>query len=245
MMRWPAASTPGPEEYRRLIASVRAFVEQAVPRGASVVVVSRGDDDLLDLGGRRAGHFPQLPGGTYAGSHPADSRTAIAHLEELRRQGAAFLVLPSTAFWWLEHYAEFARHLEAHHRLIARDDAACLIFALSGAASSAAAHDSWLGHLRDLAARLLPPDVPLAVLVAAGEDVPALDANPVWPVTASELDRAASAGARFLFVSRAARVVPQGRLVMRQEHVGELYELTPATPRRRRWSPKGRHARHG
>lgn len=52
-----------------------------------MIVVSRGDSDLLNLGGRQAWHFPQTEDGVYAGYYPADSTEAITHLEVLRAKG--------------------------------------------------------------------------------------------------------------------------------------------------------------
>ena len=68
--------------------------------------------------------------GRYAGYHPADSEEAIAHLEALRQQGAAYLLFPSTAFWWLEYYRAFKEHLERHYQVVCRQQHVCLIFAL-------------------------------------------------------------------------------------------------------------------
>jgi glycosyltransferase involved in cell wall biosynthesis len=67
------------------------------------------------------------------GYYPVDSYEAIAQLERLRDKGVAFLVFPPTAFWWLDHYSEFERHLENHYRAIARREDACLIYALQDA----------------------------------------------------------------------------------------------------------------
>ncbi len=86
-----------------------------LPAGSVVVVVSRGDDNLLQLGPRRGWHFPQTEAGVYAGFYPADSEEAIAHLEEIRRMGADYLLFPSTAFWWLGFYGAFQKHLESHY----------------------------------------------------------------------------------------------------------------------------------
>jgi glycosyltransferase involved in cell wall biosynthesis len=94
---------------------VQAFVERSLPHGAHVLLVSRGDEELVAFDDHRGAHFPQAPDGGYAGHHPADSDAAIEHLEALRRAGAEFLVVPATSGWWLEHYQEFARHLEREH----------------------------------------------------------------------------------------------------------------------------------
>jgi GT2 family glycosyltransferase len=115
--------------YRDLVERVRAVVDQELPPEATVLVVSNGDDDLLDLGAERRGwHFPQMPDGTYAGHHPGDSTEAIAHLETLREKGAEYIVLPATASWWLEHYEGFGRWLEAGGNLGSGE--ACSLYAL-------------------------------------------------------------------------------------------------------------------
>jgi GT2 family glycosyltransferase len=62
-----------------------------------VLVVSRGDDQLLVLIGRRAWHFPQNEDGRYSGYHPADSGEALAYLDASRAKGAQYLVLAATA----------------------------------------------------------------------------------------------------------------------------------------------------
>lgn len=118
-------------DYELLVARMRTLVRAAIPAEATVLVVSRGDDELLRLDGRRAWHFPRSPTGRYAGHHPADDEEAIAHLEELRRKGADHLVLPRTAFWWLGHYPAFRAHLEDNYEVVLRDEMACVIFSLS------------------------------------------------------------------------------------------------------------------
>src|SRR5205085_1170358 len=101
--------------YEQLIARIRDAVAASIPAGATVAVVSKGDPKLLELAGRRAWHLPQTPHGVYAGHHPANGAEAVAQLEALRAKGAEFLLLPATSFWWLDHYAEFRRHLEAKY----------------------------------------------------------------------------------------------------------------------------------
>jgi hypothetical protein len=123
------AHTP-PGAYRRVVERIRQTVADVVPLSSTVLVVSRGDDDLLNLGGRRAWHFPQTSDGLYAGHHPADSAAAIKHLEDLRARGADVLLLPATAFWWLRHYSSFAEHLEQTYELLVRQEDACMIYSL-------------------------------------------------------------------------------------------------------------------
>jgi glycosyltransferase involved in cell wall biosynthesis len=116
--------------YRKMVRQVRDAVVTRVPANATVLVISRGDDHLLELGGQAAWHFPQAERGTYSGHHPRDSRAAIEQLERLREKGADYLVIPQTAAWWLEHYDGFARHLRDRYRDLTRDGEPCRIFAL-------------------------------------------------------------------------------------------------------------------
>jgi glycosyltransferase involved in cell wall biosynthesis len=117
--------------YRRLVRRIQETVHTALPPGATVAVASKGDEELLELGeDRRGWHFPQNEKGVYAGYYPADSEEAISHLEELRSRGAQFLLFPGTAFWWLEEYEEFGRHLESCYRRV-WDDETCIIYKLS------------------------------------------------------------------------------------------------------------------
>jgi len=108
--------------YEREAEHLREAVLATVPDGEVVLVVSRGDEALLELDGRRARHFPQSPDGGWAGHHPADSAEAIGHLERLREDGARYLVVPPTYRWWLRHYDVFHAHLESHYRSVHSDE---------------------------------------------------------------------------------------------------------------------------
>src|SRR5262249_44305580 len=77
--------------YHRRVEHVREVVNLKLPLAVRVLVISRGDDDLLDLNGRQATHFLQDPRGGYAGHHPADSAEAIGAMEAQRAIGALFL----------------------------------------------------------------------------------------------------------------------------------------------------------
>jgi glycosyltransferase involved in cell wall biosynthesis len=137
----------GTSQYGSLAERIRRVVDATVPPNACVLVVSKGDDALLQLGDRHGWHFPQAANGVYAGYHPKDSEAAIAHLEALRAKGAEYLLLPSTAGWWLEHYEGFRRHLEEQGRLISEEADSCRIFAL-GAASIKAPSTDDLSHVK-------------------------------------------------------------------------------------------------
>ncbi|HEV2775217.1 MAG TPA: glycosyltransferase, partial [Solirubrobacteraceae bacterium] len=134
---------------RQVVDAVRSFATGTLPRGAHVLVVSRGDEEVVDLPAHRAQHFPQAPDGGYAGHHPADSSEAIAQLEALRARGAEYLLVPATSDWWLEHYGAFTAHLEREHTRLPATGELFVAFALAAAAAPAppaAARDNQAVH---------------------------------------------------------------------------------------------------
>jgi hypothetical protein len=116
--------------YRELTDRLRRAAEEAIPAGSTVLVVSKGDDGLLELGQRSAWHFPREADGTYAGHYPADGAAAVDHLEELRALGADYLLLPATSLWWLTEYSELREHLEQRYRPVLRDPDTAVIYEL-------------------------------------------------------------------------------------------------------------------
>jgi glycosyltransferase involved in cell wall biosynthesis len=59
--------------------------------------------------------------GTYWGP-PPDSQTAIAELERMRGEAAGFIVFAWPAFWWLDHYSEFARYLRERFECVLENE---------------------------------------------------------------------------------------------------------------------------
>ena len=116
--------------YEDLVERIRLAVQLHLPPGAIIAVASKGDEELVSLGGRKAWHFPGGPVGEYAGFNPANSVDAIDHLEEMRARGAEFFLLPSTSLWWLDFYDDFAQHLQRRCSVVHDDKNVCLIFAL-------------------------------------------------------------------------------------------------------------------
>jgi hypothetical protein len=115
--------------YEGLIHQIREVVRTELPPDATVLVVSKGDDDLLKFDGRTGQHFPQGKGGTYDGN-PAHSQDAIKRLEALRAKGCQYLLFPEPAFWWLDDYKEFRQHLDGRYTRVYGDDY-CIIYRLS------------------------------------------------------------------------------------------------------------------
>jgi hypothetical protein len=190
------------EDYNQLVGRIQELVRYTVPATATTVVVSRGDEQLVDLGGRPAWHFPRLPDGRYSGEYPADSAEAISQLEEVRADGAGYFVLPSTAFWWLDFYDDFAGHLEERCEVVV-SNSDCRIYRLLEEGSYAAdralvsvahvpgmtrADGRMLSHFLDT---LLPLGARSAVLTAAPTQLPAGSESWQPPQAAVEEARAA------------------------------------------------------
>jgi hypothetical protein len=116
--------------YKHLVGRVCKVVNQKIPGDARVIVVSKGDDEIVQFHGPRGWHFPQAPDGTYAGHYPSDAAEAVSQVEQLRSKGGQYLLFPQTAFWWLDHYTGLRLHLDTqYHRIWSDPD--CIIYKLS------------------------------------------------------------------------------------------------------------------
>jgi glycosyltransferase involved in cell wall biosynthesis len=120
--------------YRDLVQEVREIVRRVVPAGGVVMVVSKGDADLVGFEGRTGCHFPETEAGVYAGYHPRDSAAALGALESSIARGREYLLVPGTALWWLDHYADFRAYLEARYPTLWRDRR-CVLYDLRPAST--------------------------------------------------------------------------------------------------------------
>ena len=210
----------GEVEYAELVGRVQSAVLSHVPAGASVLVASKGDAALVELPNLRAAHFPQSESGGYAGHHPRDGAAVIGELEELRRRGAEYLVVPATTQWWFDYYEGLGAHLGGHGRLVADAPGVCSIFSL-GSEPPPALLLTPLGpprasaqQLREYLALLLPEAAELVVLEEHGEALAAglaplrAAALPLAGHDATsaivELHERGRAGAEYVVVPRAA-----------------------------------------
>lgn len=87
---------------------------RVVPPGSAFVLADEAEWDTDDVVRTRRRVPIVEHEGVYWGP-PADDDAAIAEVERLRRQGAAYLVVAWPAFWWLEHYRGWAEHLRSRY----------------------------------------------------------------------------------------------------------------------------------
>jgi hypothetical protein len=213
-------------DYERLVGAVREVVHRVVPINATVLVVSRGDQELLELGPRKGLHFPQDQLGKPAGYHPSDSDHAIQMVEHERERGAQFLLIPSTEFWWLDYYEGLRTYLESRYRVIeAGED--CWIAQLSSgpdltanlvgpASADIDLMVGDMGHqlaqpLREVIGSLLPGNARIAFLEVDGNGSSGVAGGQKWllpheassdPTAAIEsLDRLEQSGVDFVIIT--------------------------------------------
>lgn len=180
-----AAAANGHLAYEELAPQVAALVEELTPVGAIVLVVSKGDEDLVRFEGRSGWHFPRASTGQYAGHHPLDGRWAVEHLEALRASGGAYLVLPATYYWWFDHYPELEQHLRGRYERIPCPEEVCRVYRLLELPATAprvvpdlSQRDErrrCLPAIRALLANLLPDEETVLVLSEGDDDLLALE----------------------------------------------------------------------
>lgn len=118
------------EAYRSLRLRVKEQTAAATPPGSTVLLISKGDNDLVDLPGRSGWHFPRSADGACADHYPSDSAEAIEHLEQLHAAGATHFAIPQPYRWWMEHYRGLHDHLEQHYRRTGEPGDAVVIYDL-------------------------------------------------------------------------------------------------------------------
>jgi SAM-dependent methyltransferase len=82
------------------------------PEGAHILLVDNALFGELPPIGRVVEPFPQR-GGVYGGP-PSDSQAAMEELKSRVAEGADTIAFGWPAFWWLEHYGEFASYVREH-----------------------------------------------------------------------------------------------------------------------------------
>ena len=181
--------------YREVVRRLRELVQQTVPPDAEVLIVSKGDQELMEVPGRRTQHFPQDGSGEYAGYYPEDGDAAVTHLEGLRARGASFIVFPDPALWWLDHYPELATHLATRSTTLVDEPGIGRVFALSTTSGEKASHpaatanpgaSNLASQLADVVSSTLPPDAVVAVATFGDESLLA-PGTTAWHFPSDEL----------------------------------------------------------
>jgi len=102
--------------------AVRRRLETVGRPGEVVLVVTGGDDELLDVRSHPCWPFVQGRDGGWAGYDPVDGPAAIHHLDAQRARGARWFALPRSAFGWRHRYPELLDHLARTARRVHQDE---------------------------------------------------------------------------------------------------------------------------
>lgn len=233
--------------YDQMTRRAHVAARTALPEGATVLVVAKGDDRMVDIEGLNGWHFPRGEDGWFS-HYPAEDGEAVAQLEALRADGAEYLLFPATSLWWLDYYEDFARHLNRRYRLVVREEDTCFIYALR---SDPPQRPDVAGpRIRELIAALLPQDAVVAVAAGGNRSLLRLGGPAAWhfppddgaggdPRDADEamaqLEALRSRGAAYLLVPSGGLFdrVPQLRrriearfpLALRREDLCLIYDL--------------------
>lgn len=125
----PPGSADGAEpEGQALVPGIRALTAALLPEEDGVLVLTGGDDRLLEIG-RTAWRFPSEAGAGESVSGLGEGRAAVRELKAFRARGVRYLVVPRTSFYLVEECEQLRRFLE-QCRTVALRDRLCAIFEL-------------------------------------------------------------------------------------------------------------------
>ncbi len=111
------------EQWHRNVASMACTVTKFVAEGNKFILVDHNKiNSALTITGRQPIPFLEQ-NGQYWGP-PPDDETAIMELERLRSDGAQFMIIAWPAFWWLDYYSGFHRHLRSHFQCVSENEQA-------------------------------------------------------------------------------------------------------------------------
>jgi hypothetical protein len=117
------------EAQRRCLPATRALLEHLLPDEEVVLVLSEGDERLLDLQ-RPAWHFPHDSSGRHLLLEAGTGAHAASQLRTLSRNGIRYLVVPAAMFWMLGRRPTLAAYLERECRRLAWRDRICAVYEL-------------------------------------------------------------------------------------------------------------------
>jgi SAM-dependent methyltransferase len=110
----------GAIDWQAFIIAAARDVGGVVPPGSTLVLIDQQTCGSGLTAGRQAVPLVERDGLDWG--PPADDVQAVMELERRREAGAGFVVIARPAFWWLDHYAGFARHLRSRCRCILENE---------------------------------------------------------------------------------------------------------------------------
>jgi hypothetical protein len=118
------------EQQRRCLPPIRALLDSVLPEEEVVLVLSEGDDSLLDLD-RPAWHFPHDGAGRHVPLGVDDGGHAASQLSTLSRNGARYLLVPAPLLWTLSRRPALASYVSEECRCLALRERVCALYELT------------------------------------------------------------------------------------------------------------------
>lgn len=134
----PDSRDPGTAGERELAERLRDLARYVLPADAQVAVAAAGRRNLLELGIGQTWEFPRPR--FQRGEEDQHWTALVSELEELRSQGAGFLIVPAPARAWLAGRPELREYIERRYDVVLDRDDTALIYALYGVSKSAQAY---------------------------------------------------------------------------------------------------------
>ena len=101
--------------------AAKKVIQEVIPRGATALVAGLWSEPLMSLEDRTVHPFPQGGDGSMVQLDDPEV-AAVEQLEQMRSEGAEYLVFPKVQLWFLEYKApELQEHVESRYRAVLRD----------------------------------------------------------------------------------------------------------------------------
>ena len=105
-------------------------IQETIRPRAPILIVRGPDDKNVDIPHREVWEFPEPPDPTNPHLIAPDARKLIAQLDGFWAAGAEYLVIPNSAFGWLEENQEFKSFLDFRYTATVRDPTSCIVYDL-------------------------------------------------------------------------------------------------------------------
>ena len=134
------------DHWQRIFPHIGRAVAEFIPAGVKVALASDGCPRSLGLSEVTAVHFTEDENARRNAWRPMLGASApsnmISRLEQLRGEGAEFLVVPDPLAWWRTQLGIFSEFVAGNCRLVAERAGVCAIYDLSASPSCGAAEDA-------------------------------------------------------------------------------------------------------
>ncbi|MGZ8513075.1 MAG: class I SAM-dependent methyltransferase [Candidatus Limnocylindria bacterium] len=105
-------------------------IQETIRPRSPILVVRAEDDEPVDVPYREVWEFPERRDPSNPTKAAPDARSLMVQLDGFWAGGAEYLVVPSSAFGWLDANPEFKSFLDFRYTATVRDPASCILYDL-------------------------------------------------------------------------------------------------------------------